>query len=630
LVKNYSEYNSKTFGPVGAIFKDKDQQIWIGHSKGLIIFDESKNSFREIPLSKELPQNLNDVFVNDIKQLNTGEILVATQWGLLLVQKSGKNYKVNDYYKVPYFGSQSLSIAQSKDGDIWIASPNAGLICTRFKDSLLPCVSYFKGVNIRSVAIDQKDNEVLWLSTAKGLVWFNSKKKLYRLYNENNGMANSYIYGVLQDEQGNLWISSNGGLMYFDRLKKRFQNYNVNDGLQSNEFNTGAFYKGPSGYFYFGGIKGYNWFKPIEIKNKVQNSLIQSAITNIYIDDELFKQDEAFYHANYLKLSHSNRKLGFNFAVLDFTKPRANKISYQLVGWDKEWISSNNKTVVYQNLPSGSYELQYKGINASGDEGQIYKLTIFVQGPYYKTWWFISLLLLFLFVTIFLIFRMIANKVSLEKLQENEKKKAVEEERSRISKDMHDEIGSGLTQISLISELIQIQEKTNEELQADVGTIANSARKLIGSMGEIIWALNPENDTFENLLYYLREQISVCLEPFELNYEIDFPQKVPPIKLSNLQRRNIFLVVKESLNNALKYAKAKNLRFTVSIIDSYIRFSIVDDGQGFDLTNIRRGANGLINMKKRMKDINGLFKIESDHNGTRINIEFQLPNDTIN
>lgn len=625
-VKNISQINGKKLCAIGAVFQDNEHQMWIGHSMGLAIFNEQKNSFREIDIDQTIPLKYGSPYINDLRQLPSGALIAATQWGLLFIAKKHGIYSVTDYYKQQYLGAQALSISISDEGKIWVASPTSGLLnIAQQGDSLVFLGQYFKGVNVRSVYIDKEDKNIVWVATAKGLVWLDTKTRKFKIFNEKDGLANSFIYGILSDEFSNLWMSTNGGLVYFDRAKNNFVNYTVYDGLQSNEFNTGAFYKSKSGTFYFGGIKGFNWFKTSKPQLPIANNYMPKvALSDIYVNDQYYAQSISFSQAPLLNLNHYQNKLSFTFSVLDFTTPRANKICYQLKGWDKDWICGYEKSIVYQNLSPGSYELLYKGINGNEQESEVQHVYLHIHQPFWQTWWF--LFLIFLIVISIVVFgvRLYTQNAINKKIRLFEKQKAIAEERNRISRDMHDEIGSGLTHIALITELIQTQKKTENELRKEVGNISSSAQKLVGSMSEIIWALNPDNDTLENLLSYLREQTRNYFEPFDIEYEINFPNDIPFFILSNEKRRNLFLVAKEALNNALKYAQARKIDFNVSILNNTLSFEIADDGCGFDRDKIRRGANGLLNMQKRIDDIGGNFLLKTTTQGTSVYFDFPL------
>ena len=191
-------------------------------------------------------------------------------------------------------------------------------------------------------------------------------------------------------------------------------------------------------------------------------------------------------------------------------------------------------------------------------------------------------------------------------------------ERSRISSDMHDEIGSGITHIALLSELIQTQQKEVPGLKKDINVIATSARKLVQTMSEIIWAMNPQNDTLENLLAYIREQSHQYFESMDMHFEIYFPDAVPDIKLSNEQRRNLYLVTREALNNAMKHSGATCIQLKLQIKKKTCCFSVTDNGKGINEKINKPGSNGLINMKKRMEDIEGCIEWLSLERGTTV------------
>lgn len=180
-----------------------------------------------------------------------------------------------------------------------------------------------------------------------------------------------------------------------------------------------------------------------------------------------------------------------------------------------------------------------------------------------------------------------------KRLRQLEKQAAIDAERNRISRDMHDEIGSGLTHIALLSELIQTQQKTERTIKNDLGSISIAARKLVESMSEIIWALNPQNDSLENLLSYIREQMQQLFEPFKITLKIDFPDDVPQLKLSNEQRRNLYMVTKEALNNVMKHADANHVKLLLRINIDRLSFEVTDDGHGMNAKTTPLAGNGL-------------------------------------
>jgi len=171
-----------------------------------------------------------------------------------------------------------------------------------------------------------------------------------------------------------------------------------------------------------------------------------------------------------------------------------------------------------------------------------------------------------------------------------------------------------------MTELMNTQKQLDDKTKQGVNEIAGSTRRLVESMSEIIWTLNPHNDKLENLLAYLREQTQHYFEPLNVDYKVSFPDSVPDAKLSNEQRRNLFLVSKEALNNALKHSSATSIEFKAEIAYDRVKFSVIDNGKGLDGALKRAGSNGLRNMQHRMNDIKGEIEwVSTNGNGTKVN-----------
>lgn len=212
-------------------------------------------------------------------------------------------------------------------------------------------------------------------------------------------------------------------------------------------------------------------------------------------------------------------------------------------------------------------------------------------------------------------------------LIESEKQKETEIIRSRISQDIHDDISSELSKISWMSELMKVRFQINSKVDSSdlLDKINISSRETISKLGEIIWAIKPENDNLESLLSYLRNHISNFLEHTSILYKIEFPENVNGIIISPEHKRNVFLVIKEALNNSVKYSEAKNILFTFNINKSGYLICISDDGKGIDENIIQGGGNGLINMKRRMENSGGSFIIETGKGkGTKIILQGEL------
>ena len=221
-------------------------------------------------------------------------------------------------------------------------------------------------------------------------------------------------------------------------------------------------------------------------------------------------------------------------------------------------------------------------------------------------------------VVVFLIVLLIQrNKIASER-----RKMALEHQRMRISRDLHDDLGSGLTGVLMLSEQLQ-NHSTKELVNSNIEKIKQSSRQMVEQMGEIVWAMNSKNDTLENLLAYLDTYTRDYFENTNISQQVSLPDTVPHIVMSGITRRNIFLVLKESLNNITKHACATEVMLDIKITENSMNIVLTDNGKGFEPGQTRRFGNGLKNMQSRMTDIKGSFSIESNNGeGTKTVISF--------
>jgi signal transduction histidine kinase len=201
----------------------------------------------------------------------------------------------------------------------------------------------------------------------------------------------------------------------------------------------------------------------------------------------------------------------------------------------------------------------------------------------------------------------------------------LERERARISQDMHDDVGASLTRISILSDLARRKDDVTGETKQWLGQISDTSRSVMEEMSQIIWALNPKNDTLAGLVAYLRRFAYEFLEPTTVKCAFDLPENLPDVALSVEVRRNIYLVVREALHNVMKHSGATRVNLRLRIEDFRFKIFIKDDGKGFDPGKLKFPGNGLVNMRKRMSDIGGEILIKSEPgSGTEIELIVSL------
>jgi signal transduction histidine kinase len=268
--------------------------------------------------------------------------------------------------------------------------------------------------------------------------------------------------------------------------------------------------------------------------------------------------------------------------------------------------------VRYNNLAPDNYIFKVKASNGSGkwskDE---YRVAVNIAPPFWGTWWFRGFIFLLLLGSIVMLTKSIAQRKLRKQLAALEKQRELDKERQRISREMHDDIGAGLTQIVLMSESAKGKKSGNSE--KELTEITNTSRKLVNNMGEIIWSLNPENKTLEQLMAHLREQLHHLLEYSGIAYNIHLPENGKNILLPNEMRRNILLITMETVHNAVKYSNAKNIEVNALLNNGVLTFTVRDDGIGFDTEKLNTG-NGLKNIRHRVNEMHGQLHIESAEN----------------
>lgn len=605
-IKNHPKLKQLGITDAGTIAFDSQKNIWIGHDKFISKVDASGNL-----LARGEFHSPYALTFNKFLELSDGRMMVATSDGFMLISQAGKKIELQQHI----YGFSANDIKESRDGILWVGTRNLGVRqFVKSGNGYKQQQILFENLDVKSIHMDRRKPNLMWLATDQGLVRFDWVAKQQKVFAEADGMNSSYVYGILEDEQGRLWCSTNGGICCFDKAKNTFVNYTNKDGLQSNEFNSGAFHAGSSGNFYFGGVNGVNWLNPREMD--VDSISATCAITGLSVSDKQMR--DSLIRTQHIELPYFKNDISVRFSVFDFSKPAGNKVKYQLINWDKKPQITYDLKAEYKNLLPGPYTLIFSASTTKNHWSKEQKFVITILPPFWQRWWFYALVTLFALAVISVIFEYTIRQRYKMRIVELEKQNALERERRRISMEMHDDIGANLTQITLMSEAA----KHKVEKETSLDQIAETSRKVMNSMSEIIWSLNPDNKTFDQLMSYLRDQLHNLLESSGINYRIDLPES-GDFLLNNASKRNIILLMKEAVNNAIKHAKASEISVEGKLNNNTFEVEIKDNGIGFNPGNGISG-NGLKNMKDRASEIKCEMKIESQlAKGTAV--RFRIP-----
>jgi signal transduction histidine kinase/ligand-binding sensor domain-containing protein/DNA-binding response OmpR family regulator len=565
-----------------SLAEDVDGDIWIGtQGNGLDIFSRTTGKFKNHYNPRGSKVEIPDHTIWCIAPVDQGLCWLGTRnSGLILFDKF---LGVLEHY-LPDSSDRSISSSNIrtiiKDGNagLWIGTEDRGLCRFDFETkSFLQYASNDSLDNtlssnyIKCLYLDSARN-TLWVGTSGGgLNALHLESGRFRIYTVENGLPNNVIYGILPDEDGNLWMSTNRGICKFTPPANLNQQpvifiYDNYDGLQGLEFNTGAYYKDSNGYLYFGGIDGYNWFKPEDIEfNPIRPN---TAIIGIDINDQSYATDTVIEKKTHLLLTYDQDAISFHFSALSFSMPARNIYQYKLTGYDDNWVYAGFRNFAsYTNLDPGDYIFMVKGSNYDGvfanKPASIY---ITIQHAWWGTHWAYFIYGLLILVIGYTIYRIQKRRRQLQaaleyEQNEAERVKELDKFKSRVYANITHEFRTPITviqglterareyarkgQMARFTELIEIVRRNSERLLQlvnqilDLSKLESKSLKLDYVSGDIQAYIRYCVELFES--YAISNGISLKVISKPENYVMDFDP-------DNLQK-----VLNNLVSNAIKF-----------------------------------------------------------------------------
>ncbi|MGJ8696576.1 MAG: sensor histidine kinase [Verrucomicrobiaceae bacterium] len=541
------------------------------------------------------------------------------------------------------------AITETTDGTTWIGTAEGHLL--RVDGQELIDESAIDGPTLRSIrTLHATPDGSLWIGYA-GDGLGHLKNGTYRRLTTENGLHDDYLSQIQHDPNGNLWIAANRGLfrlslehLLSDSSHLYCQVYGRDNGLpsiQPSRDYAPSSVNHPNGKLYFSTHSG---LLEVNTNDALNNTPPPPVILeNISLNNEpiaLFKKRSILppdINSRTADLSDPNPaitlppdhdNLVISFAALNFATPENTLTRYRLHPVDKKWqVIDKQGRVTFPRLPAGNYRFQVIASNGAGDwnkEGA--SVTIKVKPFFWETWWFkFGIATLTALIAGGIVFLGLRRKHQ-NQLQAIAAKQALEQERSRIARDIHDDLGASLTRISLLS---QSSSAENDQPQSAMGQIRSTTRNLMRAMDGVVWAISPEHDEFDDLANYLSSYAQEFLSVAGIRCRLLFPVDLPEQSLSAQLRHNLLLASKEALNNIVKYAQASEVRISLIPEDHHFILKFEDNGKGIDPNApsdpARSNAgSGLTNMEKRMKEIGGVCNFHSTI-GKGTTVEFIVP-----
>ncbi|MEP7256669.1 MAG: two-component regulator propeller domain-containing protein, partial [Ferruginibacter sp.] len=465
-------------------------------------------------------------------------------------------------------------------------------------------------VMVRCMAEDKQHN--VWLATETGLYKTDDNGKIIKQFSKKDGLPDEGIYAVAVDDDENVWFSHNKG---FSRISSNgsLLNLSKQDGLQENEFNTNSVFKTTNGEFFFGGVNGVNSFYPSDIRSL--KKAVKLFVTSVASNGKRMA-DTSFWNLSFLSFTYKNNDLSFEFVAQGPRNPDQYVYQYKVAGLSNRWISNGNNSSLSLLFPPGEYDLQL----AAGDEFDENaipqkQIHLVIYPPFWLTAWFYTVTALLIAGLIWWLARFMARRKLREQLRQMETEKKLQQERERISRDLHDNLGTYATALLMHTN----QVKPNVESDHIVEKIRDDAKEIMSSLRETIWVLNNRQMSVTDFADGFKLYAKKIMNNFP-ELKIEFREKIENNKiLSPNTALNLYRILQEALQNAVKYAGENKIE--ISICSNHkVEISITDGGVGFDPEEKGFG-NGLHNMEHRAKETGYKFEIiSSPGEGTKVSL----------
>lgn len=481
---------------------------------------------------------------------------------------------------------------------------------------------------IQAIHFDAKGD--CWIGTERGgLIHYREK---IGVVNMNSGLPSNNITNIISDDLGSLWlgtpesifsVSRSGLIDCIEKPSSRIQPVAVGVDEGVSEASCPGMYqpsvwKSADGRLWFATREGVVMIDPV--LNNARQPPPTIRINSVQFDGMFQK------NASLVKVPSRVREVSFKYSALCLSTPSRVRTRYKLEGYDYDWTNAPGaETAKYARLPPGRYVLRIEALIAGITDSEATEIVdVEVEASWWQTLWFRILVVVLVFFSVVATVRHWSHRRLRERLARLEHEAALEQERTRIAKNIHDDLGSGLTRISLLT---QSSPSTGAEAQMD--KIYNTVSELTRSMDEIVWAVNPKNDNLENLAGYLSEFAQSFLADIGLRCRVLLPDQMPRCIVPAQHRHHLFLACKEALNNIAKHAHATEVSVQLSAEGGRLLVVIIDDGRGMPAEGTVRLGNGINNMKSRITAIGGLCEIAPvPGGGTVVKFNFPLSSQT--
>ena len=482
------------------------------------------------------------------------------------------------------------NIKTDREGFLWVLSDATLSKFDMTKDSVVE-VLYFKNnknAPNASLYFDMYDDgNTLWFASyGAGLCGYDKKRKDWRFINELDGLCNNSVYSILPENDSVFWVSTNMGLSRVNHFTRLCSNYFHEDGLQDNSFDEkgGLIFDNK---LLFGGING---FTAVDLKKRQDNDIdfpVFIHYVEYYADNQKFSIRKLNWDK--LNLPNGTNSIEVFLSALTFAENHKIKFSYKIEGIHKDYIETgNSNSIILNALDYGTYHISigYRKPNGIYVQDAL-QITIHIQPKWYQQWWFRVLVFLLTAGIIYAFYRY--------RLAQIKKQHTI---RKNIAADLHDDLGSTLNSVKVFTNLAINGVKQEESLQQ----VKENLQEATMGLRDMIWVLDDSLDTVDDLVNRIKQYAIPVADASKIEIIIKADSKVYNRQLSKEEKRNLFLICKEAINNSIKYSGCSQIEISIKAFGKNIQLVVADNGKGFNVDEVSKGY-GLKNIQYRAGQI---------------------------
>ncbi len=575
---------------VYVIYNDSRNRLWIGTRDGISIYENGQ--FRTIS-EEDFPFQI----IRKIKEdPETGEFWIAT-YSDGVIKLTDQGY-VQYHLGNGFLHNTVMDIKRDEDGNYWFATYGGVAIFDGHEFTEITIADGLPSNGVIHIHMDHNGNR--WFSTFNGVARYDGEQ-VRRL--PEAGQTETISYFTIQDNDDRFWVGTNVGLyniqpdvllnsVIVEERLRAFRLYNRNQGLIANELNAGASFVASDGSMWLGTVEGLSRFWPDRIREN-------EAAPGLEFEEILVSGREVNPNRKY-QFNHDQNFVQFTYTGLSYEAPDQIFYQYKMHGLDEGWQMTRERTIRYPSLSPGEYHFELRAYNANGVmSARTADFGFKIFPPFYFQWWFVLLiLLLFVAIVLFSIryFR-VSKQVDIERM------------RVQIASDLHDDVGSSLTELALQTDFLQAGE-LSDEVKQTLKQLGAHSRKIVNSLDDIVWSIDARNDTAGDLTDRMQDYVNQMFVNSEVEVLYNFDQLRMDEKLPVDVKENVYLIFKESINNVVKHSNATKVQITFSFSGKTYELKIVDNGTG--LNGSRKSGQGLRNIKMRAERIGSSVDIYSN------------------